>query len=155
MTLDIALGAMRFVSNIGKEGFLDGIGVSKGDFDRLTGDTQWLSSDRNRMTAVLHSVINASVDAMGLPRFTLPAEYIAAGICIFVAPNNSFAACSWAPPTPTAEVLGVLGGCAPTTSQQLFSLVVSLYSDSSRGDCRARFSKNTGLALERSAQKVK
>jgi len=140
---------MRHLSNIGKEGFLDGIGVSKGDFDRLVGDTQWLSSDRNRMTAVLHSVINASIDSMGLPRFTLPAEYIAAGICVFVAPNNSFAACIWAPVSPSAEALGRMAGTASTNPEQLFALVIQMYADPTRSQAREQFSKRTGLALDK------
>lgn len=148
MNLDVALGSMRLISNIGRAGFLDGIGVSKFEFDRFVGDEPWLASDRNRMTNVLHTIVNASLDAIGCPRFSLPVEYVAAGISIFVAPINAHPACLWAPPSPSAESLGRSVACAPCTPEQLFALVVQLYSNPGRTSARALFEKSTGISLD-------
>lgn len=149
MNLDVARGSMRMISNMGREGFLDGIGVSRGDFDRLVGNDPWMASDRNRMTTCFHTVINASVDAMGLPRFNLSAEFVAAGIAVFVSPVNCHAACVFASNGGPAEEMGRMASISPSTPEQLFALLVQLYGDQDRTSCRALFEKNTTLALDK------
>lgn len=148
MHFDVACGAMRLIANIGHEGFLDGLGVSRHDFERLVGSDPWLASERNRMTTILHTMINASVDAMGLPRFNLPAEYIAAGISMFVAGVNVMPACIFAPPSRSAEDMGRMAAVDPCTPEQVFALVCQLYSTNGRLNARALFEKKTHLALE-------
>jgi hypothetical protein len=151
MNLDVALGSMRFLANMGRQGFLDGIGLSKADFDRLVGPDIWVASERARMTQLIHTVINASVDSMGLPRFNLPAEYIAAGIAMFIHPVNAHAACIFAPPAASAESSGRMAVSQPCTAEQLFALTIQLYDNPGRNSARALFEKNTGLALEKMA----
>lgn len=151
MNYETAVGAMRLISNIGREGFLDGIGVSRGDFDRLIGDAPWMAVERSRMTGCLQTVINASVDALGLPRFNLPAEFVAAGIVVFVSPVNVHSACVFASGTGTAADLGRGSGICPSTPDQLFALVVQLYASPERSAARAQFSKHTGIAIDKAA----
>ncbi|AXH76711.1 MAG: external scaffolding protein [Microviridae sp.] len=150
LNLDTAQGAMRLISNIGRRGFIDGIGISKAEFDRFIGDEQWMATDRNRMTVVLHTLLNASVDAMNLPRFDLPAEYIAAGIAMFVSGINTLPACIFGPQAPSAEMMGrgPAGSVQPCTAQQVFALVVQLFDSPGRNAARAQFEKATGLALD-------
>lgn len=149
MNYQVAVGCMRLISNIGRQGFLDGIGVSRADFDRLVGDDPWMSVDRNRMTAVLQTVVNASVDAMGLPRFNLPAEYVAAGIAMFVSGVNVHAACVFSANGGTAEDVGRVASISPCSPEQLFSIVVQLYGTPDCSAARVQFEKNVGLALEK------
>jgi len=149
LSLDVAIGSMRMLANMGRDGFLDGIGVSKLDFDRFIGDSQWINTDRNRMSSVLHALVNSSVDALGLPRFDLPAEYIAAAIALFVHPVNIMPACVYGPPSKSAEDAANLAVCQPCTPAQLFALVKQLYADSSRHAARALFEKKTSIALDK------
>lgn len=154
MNYEVAVGCMKMISNIGREGFLDGLGVSKGDFDRLVGDAPWLGCDRNRMTSCLHALLNASVDSMGLPRFNLPAEFVAAGISVFVSPVNLHSACVFTSVQGTAEDIGRMATVCPTTPDQLFALVVQLYGSQARSAARAQFMKHTGLELEKTMNVV-
>ena len=104
------------------------------------------------MGTCLHILINASVDALGLPRFDLPAEYIAAGISLFVSPVNVHAACVFAPPCFSSEDQGRSRSppsVGRVTSAQLFALVIQLYSSTDRISARGQFEKNTRIALSR------
>jgi len=151
MNYEVAASSMRLLANIGRKGFLDGLGVSRADFDRFVGDEPWLATDRNRMTSVLNTMINASVDAMGLPRFDLPAEYIAAGIALFVAPVNVHGCCVFAArgAKPTEEMgRGTQSSTEAVSPDRLFALVIQLFSDQ-RTSARALFEKNTSIALEK------
>lgn len=151
LSLDVALGSMSFLAQLGRSGHLDGLGLSRADFDRFIGSDPWLASDRNRMSAILHTMANSSLDAQGLPRFSLPAEYLAAVIAVFVHPVNVHASCVFAPPSMSAQDAGRAGGVTAEncTSEQLFALVVQLFSNSARGNARVLFEKKTGLALEK------
>lgn len=149
MRYEIALSAMNLIASLGREGFLDGVGVSRGDFDRLTGDAPWMSSDRNRMTATLNTLLNASVDALGLPRFNLPAEFVAAGISVFVQPINVHAAAAFCGNSGSVED-GARGTIvSPATPEQIFALCVMLYGSQGRNSARAQFEKNTKLAIDK------
>jgi len=149
MNYEVAASSMRLLANIGRKGFLDGLGVARADFDRFIGDEPWLSTDRNRMTSVLNTMINASVDAMGLPRFDLPAEYIAAGIALFVSPVNVHGCCVFAARgAKPAEEMGRMAQTESVTPDRLFALVMQLFSNQ-RTSARALFEKNTQIALDK------
>lgn len=154
MNLDVALGCMRTISNIGKEGFLDGIGISRGDFDRCVGEATWMSVDRNRMTTTLGNLMHAGVDALGLPRFNLPAEWIAGAVSMFVHPTNTMAACTFMSVQGTAKDMAAGAGIMPCSVEQLFSIVCLLNSNESRDGIRQQFEKKTKLALEKVAPTI-
>jgi len=151
MRLDTALSAMNLIANTGRKGLLDGIGISRQEFDRLVSDEPWIGADRNRMTTVLHTLINASVDYCGLPRFDLPAEYVAAGISVFCAGINLQAACVFAASLglQSADSMGRMSTMTPATASQLFALVMQLYDNPGHSAARAQFEKNTGLAIDK------
>jgi len=150
MNLRIALGSMRLLASMGHKGMLDGLGVSKGDFLRLVGDDPWTASERTRMGNLLHVMANCSIDAQGLPRFALPAEYLAAVITMFCKGVNVMAACNFAPPAIAAADAGRgNGGAKSCTPSQLFALVLDLYSDPGSSQARAMFEKNTKLELDK------
>jgi len=153
MNIEVALGCMRLLANLGRNGYLDGVGVSKAEFDRLVGDDPWTGSERSRMTNVLHTLVNSSIDAMGLPRFNLPAEYIAAGIAMFVSGVNVMPACVFAPVSGTADEMGRAQSVTKCTPDQLFALVVQLYADPASSSATALFAQKTSLNIERSLVK--
>lgn len=154
LNLQIAKSGMEFIANLGRAGMLESSGVSRDDFNRLVGSIPWAAKDRGRVTLTLQTLIEGSVDALGLDRFPLPAEYIAAGIAMFVQPMNVHYACRTMAKAPTNEALsrksqmldsqksGFIG------ADQLFALVQDIYSSSARSSARSLFEKNTGLALE-------
>lgn len=154
MNLQVALGAMRLVADLGYAGFLEGAGVAKGEFQRLVSALPWTQRERNRMTVVLQSCLHGSVDSQGLPRFPLPAEYIAAGISIFVHAMNHHAACIYMASAPDAEDLARNSDMVQKNRtkhvmpDQLYSMVCLLNTQGERGMFRALFEKNSGLALE-------
>jgi len=149
MNYEVAASSMRLLANIGRKGFLDGLGVARADFDRFVGDEPWLSTDRNRMTSVLNTMMNASVDAMGLPRFDLPAEYAAAAIALFISPVNVHGACVFAArEAKPAEEMGRQAKSESVTPERLFALVIQLFSNQ-RTSARALFEKNTQVCLDK------
>jgi len=146
---NVAVAGMKMISNLGYLGHLDALGISRADYMRFVGDAPWLGTDRNRMTSILHSLTLGSIDALGLPRFkTLPAEFLAAAIAVFVSPVNIHVACVYAPTSGEAEILGRAGSPNSVTSEQLFALVQQLYASEERSPARALFEKKVGLAIE-------
>lgn len=63
-------------------------------YQYLTQDKLWMREDRALITQCIHAVVNATLEVALLPRFSLPAEFIAAAICLFVSPCNWRIACS-------------------------------------------------------------
>lgn len=158
MNLEVAKGAMKLISSLGKAGYLELAGISIDDFKLVTGSNPWMSIDRNRVSTTLHALIIGSVDAQGLPRFPMAAEYIAAGICMFVGGVNTYAACHYMGPTQEAESYARQVSSRevalpdPIKPERLHALVVMLYDLPSSNAARALFSKNVGIAVERSSE---
>jgi len=59
----------------------------------VTQNKPWLQSDRHAVRNGLESVLYAALDVLGLQRFQLPTEYVAAVICSAVHPVNWMIAC--------------------------------------------------------------
>lgn len=156
LSYDVAVGSMRALADVGRLGFLDGQGVSQHDFEMLTGDVQWQATDRNRMATVFHQIVNASVDRLGIPRFSLPAEYLAAGIAMFVSGVNCMAACQFvcdAKPVSAQDqgAMQKVEGCKP---EQIFALLIQLYDSVAKNDAQSRFVRNTNLSIGRMSPDV-
>jgi len=157
LNLDVAISCMRQIVSMGAKGYLDTIRVTKAEFDKFVGPEAWLPPDRNSMAQVLNTLLSATLDSMLLNRFSLPAEFVAAGIATFVHGINTQPACYMASQLPvyTAEDMGRgLASPQACSDKQLFALVVQLYDSPARNAARAQFEKFTGLALER-AENIK
>jgi len=148
ISYEIAKSAMSLLSDMGRQGHLGMVGISQSDYDALTGPSPWLPSERNRMHTTLNALLNVSADTLGCPRFTLPAEYVAASIAVFVNPINAQSICRIMERSPSASDLGsgsqTIENCS---AEQLFALVVQLYGDPVANSARARFETKTSLAL--------
>lgn len=59
----------------------------------VTQSSPWLQSDRHAVRNGLESVMYAALDVLGLQRFQLPTEYVAAVIVTAVSPVNWMIAC--------------------------------------------------------------
>lgn len=75
------------------EASLVGYGVTKLQLQKAMSPAPWIGGERAEVRRTLDSLIYASVDAAGLPRIDLPAEFVAAVLAIFVHPTNLMVAC--------------------------------------------------------------
>lgn len=89
---EVSRASLGFVAQQAKHGMLSGLGISKVDFDKLTGDSPWIPAERTRIGQLLQQLAWGSSDAMGLPRHELPAEVWAAVIALYIAPINVYPA---------------------------------------------------------------
>lgn len=155
LNYQVARGAMSMIANQARIGHLDNIGISIEDFEKVNGQVPWMAVDRNRVTLALNTMLTSTLDVIGLPRFQLPAEYMAAGIALFVAPINVHSACRFIERPGSSESLG-RGVDEPErcTAQQLFALIVQLVSDPERSAAKHMFERNTGIKLALASEGV-
>jgi len=146
MKYEIAKRAMSLVAQA-STGVFESLGISRKDFDTVTGAIPWLATDRVRVRAVLDTMIYASVDLIGVPRFELCAEYIAAALGIFVHPVNLMVACRFMEGSSQAEVLSQDSLADPVTARQLHALVIRLHTSESAISAREQFSDAVGVKI--------
>ena len=84
---------------------------------------------------------------MGVARFELPAEYVAASIAMFVHPNNSMVRLFER--TVSSKDLSRGDKTKPMDADKLFALVIELYSSSAATAAQALFEKNTKVAMNK------
>jgi len=77
--------ALTTLKAVGDTGLLE---MPLGEIDWLTGPAPWMAPDRNRAIDLITRIATTSVDAVGLPRFKMPVEFIAMVIRVFVHPAN-------------------------------------------------------------------
>ncbi len=94
----------------------------------LARSTLWLSSERNVVRNTFDGLLFQSLDMLGLPRFVLPVEYVAAAIVSFCHPVNYFTACLWSESHgATTDELALEGDYDRFSARQLFSVVCNIY----------------------------
>ena len=90
-----AIGAMSLIANGTATADFVSFGLTPEDFDSLSGDGVWVGADRPRIERILKVLIHGTMDAVGVDRFNVSAEYVSAVISVFVAPANIMTACAW------------------------------------------------------------
>lgn len=137
---------------------LSSMGISGADFKITCGDAPWTVSQRSRVMKTLEALIYGMLDNLGLPRFSVPAEYMAGIIAMFVAPANIMVATRWVEATPPADALAIDAENATSekvTARQLFALVVQALDDSVQLSAfREKFEARTNLRLTKLAKNV-
>lgn len=83
--------ACASVKLVEEAGLLD---LSEKDFEFLTINKPWVANERARVRMVVESSVYGTLDYLGMPRFAVPAEFIAASIAFYVHPVNAMFACS-------------------------------------------------------------
>ena len=97
----------------------------------LRKSSMWRASERSTVRNVFDSLLFQSLDELGLPRFTLPVEYVAAAIVAFVHPINYFTACMWSESHgSTTDEMTLAGEYDTFTARQLFAVVCNVYAQS-------------------------
>lgn len=84
------LTSVAALAALATEGSVD---LSQDDIEFLQRDRLWLSADRNRARRGIEAFAYGSLDLIGLPRFPLPTEFIAAVIAKMIHPQNWQIAC--------------------------------------------------------------
>ena len=131
LTYSSLRGALQLIASGATGGSLDSFGISVEDWKLVTGNRPWLGNERARVTRTLQALVHGAVDAVGHPRFDVPAEWICAVLAVFVAPTNAMSACvmmSGVLPTTesAAQDQAVMDEVTP---RQLFALLCQAYSD--------------------------
>ena len=93
-TRAICFSALTAISETVKSFGIASLGINQEDFSKTTSNAVWMSGDRPVVDRTIQQLAYGSMDAQGIPRFDLCAEYLAAIIALFIAPCNQFAACS-------------------------------------------------------------
>lgn len=77
-----SVGALKVLGNSGH------VELSDDDFEFLTGANIWLAAQRTRARNCIEAYAFGALDIIGLPRFPLPAEFVACVIAKAVHPSN-------------------------------------------------------------------
>lgn len=166
--LSVIKGAMQALTEGTATGSLSALGLLSDDLKLVTGAIPWTAAERNIVTRTLDALQYGTMDLIGLPRFTIPAEYVAAAIAMFVHPTNIMVACRWLESGQnSANYLGDPSGSSTNTEEieasQLFALVIQTLNTvdaplfRKQFETRVTMSANTGErdALTQKLQKIK
>ena len=103
--------------------------VSQDGLRILSSDEFWLANERSLIARTIGECLFFSVDRLGLPRFVIPAEYVAAAIAAYVKPQNQMVACLWSEyHGGVADELATGLDVEPLTATQLFAIVSNINS---------------------------
>ncbi len=130
LSMSVVNGALQMLSDQSVIDACKNCGVTEADWKLLGGQRIWVGGDRPRIKRVFDAILYSTIDSIGVPRFSIPAEIGASAIALFVGNVNSWIACSWIGTFSSAEDLADYAGPADSveglervTSSQLFSLV--------------------------------
>ena len=153
--------ALSLLANERIEGLIERLGIPDNDVATLVGDRLWLGGERHTVRRVMDAVLYGALDALGLQRFELSAEYIAAWIALIVHPTNYEVACSWYHGAQSAEDLTSDPELVPIaegiTAAQLHAHVMAArisVNDSEYQTFRHTLAHTVQRALEAQQQKV-
>ncbi len=143
--LKVVKSAMHALAEGCASGSLESLGLLTSDLKLVTSNLPWKAAERNTVVRTMDTLMYGTMDALALPRFEVPAEYVAAAIAMFVKPCNIQPACIWL----ESSGLSALQMANPSTNQtrieanQLFALVLQLSDDSEVGEIRHLFEQRT------------
>lgn len=95
LSLNTVQGSASILLNANLQEVISAVGCTQEEWDIVVSDRPWFGKDRPRVTRIMESLLYGMIDTMGIPRFDLPAEYVASLIVLFVSPVNYFSACTW------------------------------------------------------------
>lgn len=145
-----ARGAMKLLAGSSYTEIFGSLGITKEEFEKVTRASCWVSQDRGEVRKTLDALCAGVMDVTGVPRFEMPAEYVAAVIVSYVNPTNIQVACRWMEGQRPAEVVR---GASSTPGQvdpaQLFVLCCMLYDDEACAEVAQLFEKRVSSALKK------
>ncbi len=144
---------MHALANGMASGALETLGILPDQLNLVTGHIPWKINERNIIVRTLDLLMFGTMDILSLPRFEVPAEYVAATIAMFVSPSNIMVSCRWMESgQPAADFLGNPAASTQNTSytnaSQLFALVIQLSNDGEVAQCKNQFEARTTQAIK-------
>lgn len=139
----------RLLANGSVYGDFEAVGVTPDDLALVTGDRLWIASERNRVTRILDNCLYSTMDAVGIPRFEAPAEFIAAVVAVFVDPVNYMLASRFMETGRVADDIidSDSPSLEPVTADKVFALLCRFYDSEDIEDLRDQFEKRVGWAI--------
>ena len=153
LSLETARGAMRLVSEASYGSLFQSLGVTREDYSLCTGSAPWTGLDRQRVRQTLDAFSAGIMDLVGVARFEMPAEYLAAVVATFVHPTNMMVACRWLENQRPADYLqGASSTPITVDPAEIFCLVCDLMDDERASKVRSSFEKRVGVAQSKSVE---
>lgn len=150
--LQVIKGAMQALANGSATGALESLGILPSDLQTTLGGNPWQANERHLVTKTLDILMYGTMDLLGLPRFQVPAEYVAATIAMFVQPSNLMVACRWMEAgQPTVDYLGnptvSTSNQEPVESTQLFALCLQVVNDLDIPKFKRQFESRISMSI--------
>ncbi len=150
--LTVVKGAMHALAQGAASGALANLGIPPQDMQTIQGNIPWNGSQRTLVVRTLETLMFSSLDIMGIPRFSVPAEYVAAAITMFVHPSNILVASVWMESgRQSADALGNPVSASinreEVDAQQIFSLVLQLAGSSEVARCQQQFESRMKVSI--------
>lgn len=161
MTLSLATArsVLRGIGDYTSADF-DQLGINKEHFDLTCGARPWKRDHIPPVMRTLNALMFGTLEQLGMPKITIPAEYVAAIVATYVAPGNRMIACVWLAQEHRTGVgaleLSARGQqskeLAPATADQLFALVVALSDSDETTEARKNFLRRLSVAYDQATE---
>lgn len=153
LKLSAARGAMKLLAEASNVELFDTFGMTKDEIRLVLGSNPWIAGNRQVVRKCLDNLCAGVMDTVGVARFEMPAEYVAAVIAGFVHPTNIMIACRWMETQrPIASLWGSNSTEADVNPATVFALVCSLLDDAGCADLHQTFEKKVGNAINKSKE---
>ncbi len=154
LRIETAKSVFRLIRDGALYGGVASLGITPSQIDFVTQEIPWVGVDRPGVVRSLETLIYSSVEVLGLPRFRVPGEYVAALICSVVAPVNIHLACVWLQreASGSSEQLASTpeaGEVDAVHASKLFALCCALYDTRERTAASAAFDRMVEAAVNR------
>ena len=148
-----AMGAMKLLADQDFAERMRSTGLTQEQYLRVVGAAPWASHERPQVRQTLDALSASVMDMVGVARFEMPAEYIAAVIVSFVHPHNIMTACRWMENQRSgASLAGASSDAEMVDPAQIFVLCCDLYSSDDGSEIRHRFEKKVGYAIRKAKE---
>lgn len=134
------------------------LGITPMDWELLKQSTPWRRDQTQRVLRTISAVVYGTLEVMNMPKFNVPAEFVACTLAATVHPGNMFVACQWlayerltgVPADDLAE--RTTTGWEQSTPEQLLALVLKLMNSDANEKARKDFEYRVGVAASKEAQ---
>ena len=146
------LTALSVLAGCGLEKLARTMGITEEDVSLMKQDSLWMPAERHVVRRAIDGFLFGALDALGINRFPIPAEYIAAWVSLLVSPVNWQVAAHWYHGTHSAgaimadpEQLLIEDG---VTAQAVYALVLQCHASVLLG-CRGEFGDQLAESMQR------
>lgn len=132
--LTTAMGALRTVNSLNYLDMIESLGLGEPEWELLSQKSPWMAKHRPIIETLGKNLIYAGLDLMGVNRFPVSAEYVAAVAVTFISECNYMHFSQWMGSFATADELGNfdgsrqghIEGMEKITPSQLHALILEL-----------------------------